>query len=69
MDKVVVGLGIVSLILGAIVFIYFVLGIPTNVNPFSYFHVSNILLVEQALASTFAIVLGCILIFWGIKKR
>jgi hypothetical protein len=68
MNKFIVGFGILVLIIGVIVALLDVSGVYVSIglnNPFSKMYD---LLTEAAVAITF-IVVGGILIFWGIKKR
>ncbi len=68
MHKVIVGIGSLMVVLGSIVLVAFFFGMPINVNPFSYFNVKEIILLEQAAISVFVIAVGSILILWGRKK-
>jgi hypothetical protein len=69
MHKIVVGLGAALLTVGAITITLFLLGTPFNVDPFSYFHLNNVILAENAIIATFTLVTGYILVFWGSKKH
>ncbi len=67
MNKIAVGFGAVILVLSAIALVFFLLGIPIDLDIVSPFPDIDIILIQQLVISIVGIIIGCILIIWGRK--